>query len=139
MGALLDVLPRCIDRAGPNGEKYEGIYSKLLSGAIGEEAYDVNKTRNANFLGAKNVRPFPEAMRYAWSHAMLDAAHNLGLNLLSAPEEWGKLGPLAMDTPADVRIIGAAERPRLTSATPGDNTSQASNVPGRAEHDQPTT
>jgi hypothetical protein len=31
-------------------------------------------------------------MRYAWSHVRLDAAHNLGLNLLSTPEEWGKLG-----------------------------------------------
>ena len=67
----------------------------------------------AVFLGAKNVGPFPEAMRYVWSHARLDAAHSLGLNLLSTPEEWGKLGSLAMKNPADVRNKGAAERPRV--------------------------
>ncbi len=55
LGALLDVLPRCIDIVGSNGEKYEGIYSKLLSGTIGEGAYDVNATKNANFLGAKKT------------------------------------------------------------------------------------
>ena len=108
------MLPRCIDRTGPNGEKTEDIYNGLLAGAIGRGACDTNGTRNATFLGASDVGPLPKAMRYAWSHVMLESAHNLGLNLLSTPEEWGKLGSLAMKNPADVRIRGAAERPRLT-------------------------
>jgi hypothetical protein len=103
LGALLDVLSRCIDREGPNSEKTEGIYNGLLAEAVARGAYDANGARNATFLGASNAGPYPQAMRYAWSHIRLDAAHNRGLNLMSAPEEWGKLGSLAMETPADVR------------------------------------
>jgi hypothetical protein len=33
LGALLDVLPRCIDRSGPDGDKTEGIYNRLLDGS----------------------------------------------------------------------------------------------------------
>ena len=51
-------------------------------------------------------------MQYAWRHARLDAAHNLGLALLSSPDEWGKRGPLANETPAKMRNRGAAERKR---------------------------
>ena len=53
-------------------------------------------------------------MMYAWSHAKLDAAHNLRLNLLSTPEEWVKLGSLAMEKLANVKNRGAAHRIRVS-------------------------
>jgi hypothetical protein len=59
-------------------------------------------------------------MHYAWSHTRLDAAHNIGLTLLSSAKEWGKLGPLAKETPADVRGPGAAERRRTRDTEGGD-------------------
>jgi hypothetical protein len=40
LGAISDALARCIDRAGPNGEKTRGIYSGTLTNAIGDGAYD---------------------------------------------------------------------------------------------------
>jgi hypothetical protein len=49
-------------------------------------------------------------VQYAWRHARLDAAHNLGRTLLSSSDEWGKLGPLANETLDEVRNRGAAER-----------------------------
>ena len=113
LGSILDVLPICIDKNGPNGEKTEGIYNDLLKEAIEKGAYDQGGTRNEGFLAANNVGPYPKAMMYAWSHGKLDATHNLGLNLLSTPEEWEKLGSLAMETPANAKNKGAAERIRV--------------------------
>jgi hypothetical protein len=40
LGALLDVLPRCIDRRGPHGEETEGIYNNILTNSICRGAYD---------------------------------------------------------------------------------------------------
>ncbi len=40
----------------------------------------------------------------------LHAAGNYGLIMDSSVEQWGKLGPLAAPTPADVRSRGATER-----------------------------
>jgi hypothetical protein len=40
LGAILDVLPRCIDRTSPNGAKTIVIYSNTLTNAIGDGAYD---------------------------------------------------------------------------------------------------
>ena len=57
LGALLHVLPICIDKRGPNGEETEGIYSSILTNAIGRGAYDQTGHINAGFLQATNVGP----------------------------------------------------------------------------------
>jgi len=133
LGALIDVLPSCIYKTRPNGEKTEGIYNGLLTEAIGKGAYDHNGTRNAAFLKAKNVCPFPEGMRYACSHVGLDATNNPGLNRLWASEEWRKLGALAKKTPTDVMNRGAAERTRIVGVETGNDTNGAryEQVPSR--------
>jgi hypothetical protein len=110
MGPILDVLSRCIDRTGPNGEKTRGIYSDTLTTAIGDGAYDQEGHMNAGFLQATAAGPYPKAMHHAWQFARLDCAHNCGLTLESPAEEWGRLGPLAAETPANVRNRGAMER-----------------------------
>ena len=74
--------------------------------------YDQEGHMNSGCLQATDMGPYPREVQYAWRHASLDATHNLGLNLLSSPDEWGKLGPLANETPAEVRNRGAAERKR---------------------------
>ena len=48
-----------------------------------------------------------------------DAAYNRGLTVDSSAEEWGTLGPLAVETPADVRNRGAEARTRRIE---GNNT-----------------
>ena len=58
------VLPRCIDKTCPNGERTEGVYNDLLTEAIGKGAYDQNGFKNAVFLTTEGVGPYPEAMRY---------------------------------------------------------------------------
>jgi hypothetical protein len=65
MGAILDVQPRCVDRTGPNGEKTRGIYSDTLTNVIGDEAYDQEGHKNAEFLQATTVGPYPKAMQFA--------------------------------------------------------------------------
>ncbi len=92
------------------------------NGGTRKGAYDPNGARNAVFLKAKNVGPFPEAMRYARSHVSLDAAHNLGLKKLSTLEEWGNLGALAMETSTDVRNRGAGEMMWIAGVEMGGNT-----------------
>ena len=112
LGAILDVLPRCIDRTGPSGEKTRGVYNATLTEVIGEGAYDQEGHRNARFLQATTVGPFPKALQFAWQFTRLDCAHNRGVNLESAAEDWGRLGPLATDTLTDFRNREAAERKR---------------------------
>jgi len=121
LGAILDILPTCIDRRGPNGEETEGIYSNVLTNSIGMGVYDQNGHMNTRFLHATTLGPYPREIQYAWRHARLDAAHNIGLTLLSSADERGKLGPLASETPADVRIRGAAERKRKEGSEDGNN------------------
>ena len=111
-GAILDILLRCIDKRGPNGEEIEGVYNNIPTKSIGRGAYDQDGHINVGFLRATNLGPYPREMQYAWRHARLDAAQNIGLTLLSLPDEWGKLGPLANETPVDLRNWGAAERKR---------------------------
>ena len=65
MGAILDVLQRCIDRTGPIGEKTRGIYRSTLTSAIGDGANDQDGHNNAGFLEASTVGPYPKAMHYA--------------------------------------------------------------------------
>jgi hypothetical protein len=112
LGAILDVLPRCIDIIGSYEERTDGIYNKFLAEAIGRGAYDLNGVRNARFLTTTDVGPYPKAMQDAWSHARLDASHNVGLILLSTTDEWGKLGSHAMETPVGIKNRGATERIR---------------------------
>ena len=40
LGAVLDILPRCIDRKAENGEEMPGYYSEQLTWEIGRGAYD---------------------------------------------------------------------------------------------------
>ena len=120
-GALPDVLPICIDIWGSNGEETEGIYIGISTSAIGRGAYDRSGHINVGFLKARDVGPYPREMQYAWSHTRLNATHNIGLTLLSSADEWGKLGPLANETPADVRSRGAAERRRNGVSEEGDS------------------
>jgi len=59
LGALLDILPRCIDMKENNGEDMPGYYSEQLTDALGKGAYDAEGQRNEKFLGAENIGPFP--------------------------------------------------------------------------------
>ena len=46
LGAILDVLPRCVDMKDKNGEIVKGIYSDHLTEVIGEGAFDEAGNRN---------------------------------------------------------------------------------------------
>jgi hypothetical protein len=50
LGAVLDILPRCIDRRGPNGEEMHGIYINILTESIGRGAYGQEGHMNYGFL-----------------------------------------------------------------------------------------
>ena len=50
LGALLDILPRCVDMKETNGKITKGIYSEQLTAVIGEGAYDEGGHRNTQFL-----------------------------------------------------------------------------------------
>ena len=76
LGAILNVLPRYEDQTGPNGEKTRGIYSGILTNAIGDGAYDQEGHKNVEFLQATTVGPYPKAMQFAWQYAGLDCAHS---------------------------------------------------------------
>jgi hypothetical protein len=65
LGALLDELPRCIDKKAENGEEMPGYYSEQLTEAIGKGEYDAEGHKNEQFLGAENIGPSPEATREA--------------------------------------------------------------------------
>jgi hypothetical protein len=49
----------------------------------------------------------------------LATCYNYGLAILSSPEEWGKLGPLAQISPMDIRNIGATEREKTQQGPRG--------------------
>jgi hypothetical protein len=95
LGAMLDILPRCIDNKDQEGKKTKEVYNKQLTTVIGEGAYDVEGHTNARFLQANNVGTYPTSMQFAWQMARLDATYNRGLTVDSNVEGWGKLGPLA--------------------------------------------
>ncbi len=57
--ALLDILPRCVDKAEPNGEVTKGIYSEQLTTVIGEGAYDEGGHMHTLFLAATGIGPYP--------------------------------------------------------------------------------
>ena len=59
LGALLDILQRCIDWTEDNGECIPRYYARQMTEAIGEGAYDSDGHRNALFLNATDVGPYP--------------------------------------------------------------------------------
>jgi hypothetical protein len=110
LGAMLDVLPRMIDREDENGEVIVGVYSRQLTHIIGEGAYNAEGHRNTRFMGATKVGPFPEEMRQAWTKTRQEAVENYGIVEGDGQDEWKRLGPMADPTPATHRNRGAAER-----------------------------
>jgi hypothetical protein len=110
LGALLDVLPRCIDRTEDNGESIKGYYTQQLVETIGEGAYDSEGHRNERFLLATDVGPYPEECMKAWTVAREEAMENLGMRDDPEQEGWEKMGPLADPTPANAKNRGAADR-----------------------------
>jgi len=80
LGALLDVLPRYIDRTKDNGESTPGYYTQQLKEAIGEGAYDNEGHRNARFLNATDVGPYPGECIKAWTTTRDEAIESLGLS-----------------------------------------------------------
>ena len=106
-------------------EKTIGVYSRQLIDVIGEGAYDVGGHKNARFIQTNNVGTYPTSMQFAWQLVILDAAYNRGLAVDSNVEEWGKLGPLAAETPADVRNKGTEARPRRTEGSSEGRRSEA--------------
>jgi hypothetical protein len=125
LGAIMDVLPICIDITGPNREKTGGIYNATLTYSILEGAWDQKGNTLARFIHATTVVPFPKAMQFAWQFTILICAHIHGLNLESTTKKWEKLGPQAEETLANVLNRGATERRRrggqTTEATMGNN------------------
>ena len=90
LGALLDVLPRCIDRTEANGECIPGYYTKQLTEVIGEGAYDGDGHKNALFLNATDVGPYPEACTNPWTATREEAMANLEVR--EDPEQEGCMG-----------------------------------------------
>jgi hypothetical protein len=110
LGAMLDVLPRMIDRKDENGEVTVGVYSSQMKDIIGEGAYDAKGHRNERFLEATGIGPFPREMQQTWTKMRQEAIENYGLVEGEDQEEWNRLGPMMEPTPAAVRNRGAAER-----------------------------
>ena len=61
-GALLDILPRCVDKTETNGEVTKGVYSEQLTAVIGEGSYDEAGHKNTRFLEATGIGPYPMEM-----------------------------------------------------------------------------
>jgi len=110
LGALLDVLPRLIDRENENGEVTVGIYSRQMTRINGEGAYGAEGHKNTQFLESTEVGPFPREMRQAWTRTREEAAENYGIGEGDGPDEWSKMGPMADPSPATVKNKEAAER-----------------------------
>ncbi len=73
LGALLDVLPRCIDMRAENGEEMPGYYTEKLTEALGKGSYDAEGHMNEKLMGAANIGPFLEACREAWAQVKKEA------------------------------------------------------------------
>jgi uncharacterized membrane protein YgcG len=112
LGAMLDVLPRLIDRKDENGEIAPGVYPVQMKGIIGEGAYDKEGHRNTAFLEARCVGPYPHEMQQMWTTIRNEATANNGIEGEEGTEQWDRLGPLSEGTPAMARNRGAAERRR---------------------------
>ena len=78
LGALLDILPRCVDRKENNGKITRGIYSDQLTEVMGEGAFDEDGHRSTQFLRATKVGPYQGEMQKAWEKLRDEAAANFG-------------------------------------------------------------
>ena len=112
LGAMLDVLPRLIDRKDENGEIAPGVYPVQMKGIIGEGAYDTEGHRNTAFLEARCVGPYLNEVQQAWTTIRNEAIANYGIEGEEGTEQWVRLGPLTESTPAMARNRGAPERRR---------------------------
>jgi hypothetical protein len=104
LGALLEVLPRCIDMTEAKGEKVHGYYAQLKT------LNEVN--RNAQFLNATNVGPYPDECTRARKATRNEALQNLGLRDDPDQEGWEKMEPLADPTPTNAKNRGATDKRR---------------------------
>ena len=110
MGALLDILPRCVDMKERNGEITKGTYSDQLTEVVGEGAFDEEGLMSTQFLRSTRVGPCPGEMQTAWDVLRSEAATNYGLlEGFREEEARERKGPLAKQTSAGVRNIGAAK------------------------------
>jgi len=111
LGALLDILPRCVDRKESNGGITRGIYSDQLTEVMGEGAIDEEGHKNTQFLRATTIGPCLGEMQKAWEVLRNEAAEIYGFQeVFQEDEARGRLGPLAEPTPVGVRNRGAIER-----------------------------
>ena len=78
LGALLDILPRCVDRTETKGEVTKGVYSEQLTAVIGEGAYDEAGHMNTQFLEATGIGRYPKEMQKAWDELRDEAVDNYG-------------------------------------------------------------
>ncbi len=95
VGALMDLLPRLIDRKADNGEITSGVYAAQMTDIIGEGAYDAGGHRNTQFLSATKAGPYPRAMQQAWTKIREETTSNYGIEESEGSDEWSTLGPLA--------------------------------------------
>ncbi len=79
LGAMMDALPRLIDRKDENGKIVPGVYPTQLRNIIGEGAYGMEGHMNTAFLEATGVGPYPKEMQHAWSRIGNDAIANYGI------------------------------------------------------------
>ena len=137
-GALLDILPACIDRVDPkcdDGSIIRGAYHAQLKDAIGVGAYDPLGHRQEQFLGAANLGPFPDAFKEAWQTMHIEARENSGLSPDSPQEELqAALGCLADPDPARARGRSApCARPGNDEGAPPDlSQGEDGSIPGDA-------
>jgi hypothetical protein len=110
LGALLDILPRCIDRTEDNCECIPRYYTQQLTEALGEGAYASDGHRNARFLNATDVGPYPGECMKAWKAPRDQAMETIRLRDDPKQEGWEKMGPLADPTPPNAKNRGAADR-----------------------------
>ena len=107
VGALLDILPKCIDRVDPNADEgtvIRGAYHTQLKDAIGEGAYDPLGHRQEQFLASDHLGPYPEAFKRAWQTMHEEARANAGLSTESSQGTLqNELGCLADPDPARAR------------------------------------
>ena len=96
LGALIDILPRCVDRKESNGEVMRGTYSDQLTKEVGEGAFDEDGHKNSQFLKAKTIGPYSGEMQKAWERLRSEAATNYGFQEgFGEDEAKERMGPLA--------------------------------------------
>jgi len=77
---------------------------------IGRRAYDNEEHRKEQFLDAKDVGPYLDSCRNAWTSAREEAMMNLRFGDDPEQEGWEKLGLMAYPTPANAKYRRAADR-----------------------------